>query len=364
MSYIVQSHEHRLYIFSQTIEILPGDGSIWMQTRDTDNTESEPSFFPFLFVEENLGVPQKILYKVYLHAIAIFKSARSCIPTRPTISIQDSRDLDASALRALAASSSVLLLANPSHHTALNARKHLVRMHLIDPHTELRFMASLQSSQHCAKHAELWYHRRWLLSAVHDPQFSDTAKLVATCCRLRFASQEVLQRELTLVSRACELYPRNYFAWTHWQICVQSLLSDYLSGDDTVGFVLIFRREMAGLKEWIDHHVSDYSAIHSILTLSQVSLQCGDVVLGNLVVEEDIVDHAISLVQAYPAHEALWMYARAALSMLGSWQTEQAEQFMHSFVRPLACSQLNTSSRDDLDKALQFAQVFLDKRAS
>ncbi|KAG9312075.1 hypothetical protein JVU11DRAFT_7358 [Chiua virens] len=82
----------------QTIEILPGD---WLRTQDPDHFISS--------------------------AVGVFKFAR-------TITVQRNHDPDTSLLRALTASSSVLLLANPSHQTALNARKHLVRMHMIDPH--------------------------------------------------------------------------------------------------------------------------------------------------------------------------------------------------------------------------------------
>jgi protein prenyltransferase alpha subunit repeat containing protein 1 len=270
------------------------------------------------------------------------------------------QNLDASLVRILIASSSILLLANPSNQTALNTRKHLVRMHQIDPHAELRFLASLLSSQHC-KHAELWYHRRWLLSAAYDPRFSDAAS-VDSYCRLQFVSQESLQRELELVSRACELYPRNYFAWTHRLICIRSLLSDYLAGMDAVGFVPIFRNEIAGIKGWIDRHVSDYSAIHTILALSQAVVQSGDLSLMEIIIEEDIPGHAISLVQEYPAHEALWMYIRTALSIPDSQQIPQIQQFVDHFVQPLVHSQHpKTDAKEDLVKAPQYARQFMDK---
>lgn len=307
-------------------------------------------------------MPQKILYKVYLHAVGVFKSARKCVPTRPTSVVQQNPDLDAS-LRILTASSSILLLANPSHQTALNARKHLVRMHLIDPHAELRFTASLLSSQHCAKHAELWYHRRWLLSTAYNLYLSDAAN-VDSCSRLQFASQEALQQELVLVSRACELYPRNYFGWTHRLICMRSLLSDYLTGVDTLGFVPIFRNEIAGIKQWINCHVSDYSAIHAVITHSQETFQRGDLPLKKIIIEEDLLDHAISLVQEYPTHEALWIYVGSALSIPDTRQEQRIQQFVDHFVQPLTYLQhLKTDTNVDLTRSSQYARQFLDRRA-
>lgn len=325
-----------------------------MHTQNPGDVELEPSFGPFLFVEDNLGIPQKIIHKVYLHAVGLFRSARKCIPTRPTTIVQRNCVLDASLVRILAASSSILLLANPPHQTALNARKHLVRMHLIDPRAELRFMASLLSSQHCAKHAELWYHRRWILGAAG----------VDSYCHLQFPSRELFQQELELASRACELYPRNYFAWTHRLICMRSLLSGYLTGTDTVGFVPILRNEITGIKGWIDRHVSDYSAIHTILALSQAAFQSKDSSLMEIVIEEDLLGHAISLVREYPAHEALWMYIRTALSISDSQRPQQTQQFVDHFVRPLACLQHSKASiNGDPVKASQYATQFLDRKA-
>ncbi|KAF8448641.1 hypothetical protein L210DRAFT_3756546 [Boletus edulis BED1] len=348
----------------QTIEVLPGDGSIWTPAQNPGDikSHSEPSLAPFLFVEGNLGIPQKVLYKLYLHAVSVFKSARSCVPTRPTIMVQRNHDLDASLIRILADSSSILLLANPSHQTALNARKHLVRMHLIDPHAELCFTSSLLSSQHCAKHAELWYHRRWLLSAAYDANLLAIAG-VDSFGPIRFASGEALRQELQLVSRACELYPRNYFAWTHRLICMRSLLSDYLTGIDIVGFIPILRNEIAGIKQWIDHHVSDYSAVHTILGLSQAVFQSGDSFLMGIIIEENLLDHAISLVQGYPSHEALWMYTRIAISISDSQQAQQIQMFIDRFVQPfvqLQCSK--TGVEEDLVKVSQYARQLLNKR--
>ena len=143
---------------------------------------------------------------------------------------------------------------------------------------------------------------------------------------------------------------------------MRSLLSDYLAAMDTIGFVPIFRNEIVGIKRWIDRHVSDYSAIHTILALSQAAVQSGNLSLTEIITEEDILGHAISLVQDYPAHEALWMYTRMTLSILNLQQAPQIQQFVDHFVQPLVHSQHpKTEVVDALVNASQYARQFLNR---
>ncbi|KIK90761.1 hypothetical protein PAXRUDRAFT_151179 [Paxillus rubicundulus Ve08.2h10] len=348
----------------KSIEILPGDGALWIHSEDSSD---EATFAPFLFLSNNLGIPQKVLHQAYIHAVGVFKEVRK-LSTRPSQEIQG-KDNPA-AVQILIGSSSVLILANPSHQTALNARKLLVKKKLIDPRTELCFIASLLSSQHCAKHAELWYHRRWLLSyEAHEtwPPARLPAGVGETRRDLLFASQTDLQQELGLLSHACEVYPRNYFAWTHRLSCVRSLLSNHLTNPSKdPNFVVILRREIDGIKRWIEHHVSDYSAVHYILTLSRDVLQCKSLFLEEVIDKEGMLAHAIALVREYPGHEALWLYARIAPLIFGTREGEQIEQFVESFVRPLASQNSTTSAWDDVANQLEsseYAGLYLSRRA-
>ncbi|KIJ15501.1 hypothetical protein PAXINDRAFT_155535 [Paxillus involutus ATCC 200175] len=350
----------------KTIEILPGDGALWTHSGDSSD---EATFAPFLFLDNNLGIPQKVLYQAYIHAVGVFKLVRKS-PTRASEEIQGNDN--SPAVQILIDSSSILILANPSHQTALNARKLLVKKQLIDPRTELCFIASLLSSQHCAKHAELWYHRRWLLSSAYETHGTQSPTCLpagagASHRDLMFASQTNLQQELGLLSRACEVYPRNYFAWTHRLICMRSLLSDHLANPSkNSNFVVILRREIDGIKQWIEHHVSDYSAVHYILTLSRDVLQCKTLVLEETIDEEDMLAHAIALVCEYPGHEALWLYARIATLIFDAREKQQIEQFVESFVRPLASQNSITGAWDDVANQLgssEYARLYLSKRA-
>ncbi|KAF9228395.1 protein prenylyltransferase [Gyrodon lividus] len=348
-------------VSSKTIEILPGDGSLWTHSGESSD---EVSFAPFLFLDNNLGIPQKVLSQVYIYAVDVFKSARKP-PTRSSEGIQANHD---SSVQIVIDSSSVLILANPSHQTALSARKRLLKEELINPQAELYFIASLLSSQHCAKHAELWYHRRWLLGSVYntyEKQFPTRLPAVAGASRhVLFASEEGLQQELSLLSRACELYPRNYFAWTHRLICMRSLLSDHLTNPSHIfDFSLILDQEIAGIKRWIEHHISDYSAVHYIVTLSRDVLESKNMSLQEIISEGDMLAHSITLVQEYPGHEALWMYARTAPLIADARAREQIEQFVESFVRPLASQHGAWHDVVNQPESLEYARLYLSRRA-
>ncbi|KAH7883194.1 hypothetical protein F5I97DRAFT_196669 [Phlebopus sp. FC_14] len=297
-----------------TVELVPGDGSSWI------SQNAGTSYEPFLFVENNLGIPQKILYSVYLHAVGVFNTALRKHPPQTS-----------NVTEALIASSSVLILANPSHQTALNTRKQLVREEKIDPCRELQFIASLLPSHHCAKHAELWYHRRWLLSIAHTPRqvaIQSNTEIVSSDTLLDIAPDS-LRPELDLTARACELYPRNYFAWTHRLICTRSLLRIATTfPEERDKIISMLRCEIAEIKRWIEYHVSDYSAVHYITTLVQCLHQANHSFLRDTIKDAGLFGHASSLVRAYPDHESLWMYARTSFLESDPHSQELMERFL------------------------------------
>lgn len=122
-----------------SIEILPDhfESAPGQQSSDDMNNAS----FPFLFIDNNLGVPKKILYSTYISALAVFSDAKNA----------SNRDnsMGLTTIQSLTSSTAAILLANPSHMTALNSRKRLIQKTLLDPHQELHFVASLLSSRNC-----------------------------------------------------------------------------------------------------------------------------------------------------------------------------------------------------------------------
>jgi protein prenyltransferase alpha subunit repeat containing protein 1 len=86
---------------------------------------------------------------------------------------------------------------------------------------------------------------------------------------------------------------------------------------DLQDHIRFLRQEVAQLREWIDRHVSDYSAVHLLCNVTVLersgALQLAENGGGSLA--EELREHALSLVISYPSHEALWLYLRHFLSL-------------------------------------------------
>ncbi|KAL5521368.1 hypothetical protein ACEPAG_9294 [Sanghuangporus baumii] len=360
----------------KSIDLIPGDGLEW-QGGIPDNAHA-----PFLFVEGNLGVPEKALYKTYIASVkAIGNPSLYRRKTLQTIS-RDSNEF----LRALELTS-VILLANPAHQSALNLRKAIV-LHMYSDSmaeedglrracfAELEFIASLLSVKQCSKVSLLWHHRRVLLACIFSSELRRFDADLNKPDRIPFTDDyfisgvdlpcSALQAEFDLTSRTCEVYPRNYFAWSHRWLCFQSCLNSYTrlcsqrsstsrsthsepnhTPPSMMNIKDLISSEISSVKVWIDRHISDYSAVDYICRVvealennsylhtplhSDTFPSSDDDVRSqsspNYVSE--LLQHALSLVESYPSHESLWLYLRRTLQMITlSKQTSVAPSINH-----------------------------------
>ncbi|KAI0783064.1 hypothetical protein C8Q75DRAFT_895566 [Abortiporus biennis] len=307
-----------------SIEILPGDISSWIQPET--NSNEPPS--PYLLVDGNLGIPQKVLYKAYMEAVKIFHN------------IQGSRGKQSDTLcpsRELIDLSSVILLANPAHHTAMNTRKRLVLSKVISVEYELRFTAVLLDIRDASKESTVWHHRRWLLRKLyHLPQpnsltfnipepwnlTTDEDTLVGLDIPLN-----VMAQEFALAEKAAETYRRNYFAWSHRARCIDSLTAIYLSTFRTQplsasSLAIAILEEFSWTLQWIESHIAEYTAmqyacrVHQLIHQSKLPSQLEIASYSDYLRPEKLVEHARLLVESYDEHEALWMYLRGAMESL------------------------------------------------
>ncbi|KAJ7928456.1 hypothetical protein B0H13DRAFT_1967357 [Mycena leptocephala] len=190
----------------------------------------------------------KILYQLYLSALEILHSE--------SVTSQ----LDAS---------SVIILANPAHQTALNVRKRLIQSGALSAHAELRFSARLlPSSRPCSKESIQWAHRRWIFNFLYPRGQSDFGSPVLgwTCggpSEVPEIPPDAIENEFALISSCCETYPRNYHAWSHHHFVVQCIYVS-LRGSHPADspYLALFTAEFLKLRRWIETHVSDHSAIH------------------------------------------------------------------------------------------------------
>ncbi|KAG1721404.1 hypothetical protein EDB19DRAFT_1835503 [Suillus lakei] len=309
---------------------------------------------PFLFMENNLGVPEKELRQSYLFAVPIFTATRKA-PGLHTLENPSNHTMS-SVIQDLIDSSAVLIFMNPAHQTALNARKQLIERNLINVGQELKFTAALLSSRHCCKQGELWYHRRWLLRRIHPipslPQGSIAD--VAPDSPNFYLPPNDLSVEIHLVTRACELYPRNYFGWTHRTICIQSALVPGVHSTTSDVFTEILPKEIISIMQWIESHVSDYSAVHHLKTLAHLIEDSENTFLPDNLLP--VIRHALTLVRAFPEHETLWQYLRVFWD-----EGDDAAAFVASFVLPLQSTRMANQENESF-RSMQHACHFLEWR--
>ncbi|GLB37756.1 putative protein prenyltransferase activity [Lyophyllum shimeji] len=303
-----------------SLEILPGGMEEWAIIDTIDKDKRPTSEFPFLYSDGNLGVPKKVLYKLYLAATALLKSSKSV----PELSMN---------------CTCVILLANPGQQTALNARKRLVQNGSLDPAKELKFTEVLfRGSRECAKQSILWDHRCWLLERVYPERLQldelncdQRWKTIADLEALPDLPPSTLIRELSLIREACESYPRNYRAWMHWHFMVDIVNARLLLHPDPSEVYLdILKQEFTALRHWIDLHISDHSAVHHLCSLGRLFCDLElrylsgsyDVVPWNAT-NTTLVNHALSLIASYPTHETLWIYLRESSVLLPTKDREK-----------------------------------------
>lgn len=201
----------------------------------------------------------------------------------------------------------VVLLANPAHQTALNSRKKLVQNQVVDPNWELNLSTSLLSCRECAKESILWHHRRWLLHVIHEVSTTADSDNIP-----EVIPPDALEAEFACASTACHLYPRNYHAWSHRRFCVEALVASLQSGVPSTSGLLV--KEYRRTLEWIESHISDYSAMNYAINFEKTVPDEGPTE-GCLPTKTR--EHAKSLIRSYPDHESLWTYLRGSVTLEG-----------------------------------------------
>ena len=292
-----------------SIEILPGNLEDWQSIEMLLGSRKPSPEFPFVLVDGNLGIPKKVMARIYLAAVSM--------PWRTS---------DA---RTAIAATCVILILNPTHQTALNGRKRLIQTgHLDSPVKELRFMELLlRGLTDCAKQSIIWDHRRWCLKLIHGtlgssvhqhPPLEHWASAEEAELLPKLDLEDIL-REIAIVYHTCETYPRNYHAWNHWHWLIDIALSSiYYHQDEhqSQGFLRLLVDAYVELRKWTDCHPSDYTAMHQLSQCQRIldHLHTLEAFTQDVVVDSSsLVEHCLSLLTAFPTHESLWVYLRVVL---------------------------------------------------
>ncbi|PBP21714.1 hypothetical protein BUE80_DR007618 [Diplocarpon rosae] len=219
-----------------------------------------------------------------------FKYARDC----PEEKEQDLRD-----------ASAVILLLDPEHLTAANARKRMIQKRRFGSkkqlevllQTEMRWLDGYLTSRlhRHTKSPTLWGHRRWLLEVWNEIGLKHDIHLSL--------------KDVVLV--AAELHPRNYYAWSHmrWLVQVfhaaptqQSLTSRTLSDHSDITLVV---------KDWCLQNPSDISGFSFLLFCLFNILPDGS--LAQIRVCSSVCVEVLRFAVSFKwTHESVWVFLRTA----------------------------------------------------
>ena len=309
-------------LFSRSsIEIIPGDWSHWVST--TASPESTPSSsFPFLLVEGNLGVPHKVAHRLYVDATNFPRREEAC-------------SWDEGKVSSILQKTAIILIVNPAHQTALNTRKHLIGQGRLAADKELKFVELLlRGIKACAKESALWTHRRWCLHYIHGPvsDHTDTTRApsLAQSPLAPFLPANSVPREFAIVKAAVTIYPRSYHAWVHWRyvfdLSCALVASASIPVEERQAYSKIVVDEFRDLRNWIETHTTDTSAVHHLVTslpsvwdLASSSSVNPNVreAMGAESSPSQLAKEAWRLLSAFQPHrEASWIYLRSLLVSL------------------------------------------------
>lgn len=212
----------------------------------------------------------------------------------------------------LLAVTSIILLMDPEHLTAANARKRLIhskdlksaaRLDLIQ--RDKYFVDSLLTSRlhRHTKSPTLWSHRRWLIETAANHGIQPDA---------------VQELERTVVV-AGERHPRNYYAWSHARWLTRRVPTDQESH--------VLREVMAMVKVWCFRNHTDISGWAFVLSLL---MKLDDTARSS--VFEETLELAISFQWT---NESTWVFLRtlAASGAMGKSELALFHNSTESLIR-------------------------------
>lgn len=253
----------------------------------------------------------------------------------------------------LARATSVILLTNPDHNTALNRRKDLIRRGALCSREELDLCTAMLSEARNSKASLLWHHRRWLLQTLYPPSHPDSILRGEGLDYLPIPV-EVLALEFDIVEKAAEAYPRNYHAWAHRFACLRCLVVTAKQENAQNVFDAV-AGECERVERWVERHVGDHTAMHYLCRVIEAAWELGITEDLGANGEPRVLSHAMGMVRSYSAHESVWIYLREVCLLLR--RRDAFETFDwdggRAFARGFFLEQHDSRSKERIEKIVE-----------
>lgn len=249
----------------------------------------------------SIGVPKLKLIQAFVLARQLFFK---CLKDFKEDSFQDIRNTTA-----------VILLMDPEHITAANARKRIIQ-HLCTGlgadlqgvlRRELLVIDSFLTSRlhRHNKSPTLWGHRRWLLQVLQS-----------------LSEPHDLQRDVeSIILVAAERHPRNYYAWLHLRWLLQSFRNIEASP------AFDYSKMLFVLKDWCLRHPADTSG-WSFVLFCLFSTEFSKT--NGIEINSSICTEVLSLSTLFKwTHESVWVFLRTLVAT-GDIRGEQRSCFFET----------------------------------
>lgn len=247
----------------------------------------------------SIAIPKLKLVQAFVVARQIFFN---CLKDFKEKQFQDIRN-----------ASAIILLMDPEHITAVNARKRIIQelragfeagLHIV-LRRELLAVDSFLTSRlyRHTKSPTLWGHRRWLVQVLKSMNFPHD-----------------IQRDLTtVVLVAAERHPRNYYAWLHLRWLLQvSQSSRNLSYFDA-------SKVLSVVKDWCLMHPSDTSG-WSFVLFCLFSIEASK--SAWMEANSSICKEVLGLTESFKwTHESIWVFLRTLVAARGIGEEQRASFF-------------------------------------
>jgi len=276
--------------------------------------------------ENSIAIPRLKLVQAFVVARRMFfKLVRNC----PEEKRQNLRH-----------ASAVILLMDPEHLTAANARKRLIQSYREGPKAEfeaalkgeLVFVDSYLTSRlhRHTKSPMLWGHRRWLLEV----------------CQSAKMEHDIVHYLKTIVLIAAERHPRNYYAWSHMRWLVQ-----------TFGVEGEINLEILSLvKNWCLRHPADTSGFSFLLFYLSMSVSPEDA--PRTEARTTVCNEVLGLAVSFKwTHESVWVFLKSLVAS-GDVTEDQKTSFLKSIDILLEADSENSKTQSILKGAREWYEKY------
>ncbi|TVY50005.1 Protein prenyltransferase alpha subunit repeat-containing protein 1-B [Lachnellula occidentalis] len=286
-----------------------------------------------VLVEENsIAIPKARLVQAFVVARQmLFNLVRNC----PVEKRQD-----------LWNASAVVLLMDPEHLTAANARKRLIQSYQEGPIAELEavlenelvFVDSYLTSRlhRHTKSPTLWGHRRWLLEVYRSTNME----------------HDIIQDLKTTVLIAAERHAKNCYAWSHMRWLIQMFGAEGETNSEILSLV----------KDWCLRQPADTSGFSFLLfylSRSNSSEHAPRIEASTMVCKE-VLGLAVSFKWT---HESVWVFLRTLVAS-GGVTEDQRTSFLKSIDTLLAVNSFSSRTQSIIRGAHEWCERYQQKSRS